>query len=112
MEEWTPKPQESGSLDPPRRRPPTAVGITTPPPPRPRGSEHYSRRSRLQRRARALIGFLTTFGGGVAIGSLFPPAASITVATVLSTLLLALHIRRRRWRRLRSRHQPSASRAA
>jgi hypothetical protein len=109
MEEWTPKPQESGSLDPPRRRPPTAVGIATPPPPRHRGGEHYARPSRL--RARALVGFLGTFGGGVAIGSLLPAAASMTVATGLSTLLLALHIRRRRWRHLRSRHQLSASRA-
>lgn len=33
MSDWTPETQPSGSLEPPRRFPPTAVGAMTPPPP-------------------------------------------------------------------------------
>ena len=32
---WAPRPEEKGSLVPPNRRPPTAVGVKTPPPPPP-----------------------------------------------------------------------------
>jgi len=32
-EEWPPKPDPFGALEPPRRNPPTAVGVATPPPP-------------------------------------------------------------------------------
>ena len=30
---WPPKPDPFGALEPPRRNPPTAVGVATPPPP-------------------------------------------------------------------------------
>ena len=112
MEEWTPQPQESGSLGPPRRLPPTAVGIATPPPPRRRDGGHYSRRSRLRRVARAVTGWLVTLASGVAIGSLMPAAASMTIATGLTTLLVALQMRRRRRRYVRSRQSSAAPRAA
>lgn len=52
MDEWIPRPQESGWLEPPRRNPPTAVGVATPPPPgRPRDSRY--RETRMQRVGRA-----------------------------------------------------------
>ena len=52
MDEWHPEPQEEGSLEPPRRRPPTAVGVATPPPPRgPRPSRYFE--TRMQRIGRA-----------------------------------------------------------
>jgi|SRR5688572_9782845 len=47
---WPPKPDPFGDLQPPRRNPPTAVGVATPPPPagNPRYYDrHVSRRSRL-----------------------------------------------------------------
>ena len=34
FEDWTPPTDPKGSLEPPKRRPPTAVGVMTPPPPR------------------------------------------------------------------------------
>jgi hypothetical protein len=46
---WPPKPDPFGDLQPPRRNPPTAVGVATPPPPagNPRYYDlHVSRRSR------------------------------------------------------------------
>jgi hypothetical protein len=53
MDEWLPEPLAEGSLEPPRRHPPTAVGVATPPPPRgPRRSRF--RGSRMQRIARLL----------------------------------------------------------
>ena len=36
-ESHTPEPEPSSALGPPRRWPPTAIGVATPPPPRPRG---------------------------------------------------------------------------
>lgn len=112
MDEWAPSPQESGSLDPPRRVPPTAVGIATPPPPRRRDGEHYVRQSRLHHVARATVGFLTTGGSAMALASLLPTAASMTVVIALAGLLLAFHVRRRRWRHVRAHRQRSASSAA
>jgi hypothetical protein len=32
-DEWPPRPDPFGALEPPRRNPPTAVGVATPPPP-------------------------------------------------------------------------------
>ena len=53
---WPPKPDPFGALEPPRRNPPTAVGLATPPPPagQPR---YYDRRvSRRRRLASAFAG--------------------------------------------------------
>jgi hypothetical protein len=53
---WPPKPDPFGALEPPRRNPPTAIGLATPPPPagQPR---YYDRRvSRRRRLASAFVG--------------------------------------------------------
>src|SRR5687768_7425046 len=48
MDEWSPTPEERGWLEPPRRRPPTAIGVATPPPPPgPRRSQHKTRLQRI-----------------------------------------------------------------
>ena len=61
MDEWLPDPQEQGSLEPPRRRPPTAVGVATPPPPRgPRRSRY--REGRIHRIGRILAQLAVSIG--------------------------------------------------
>lgn len=45
MREFEPVPQPSGSLEPPRRFPPTAVGVETPEPePQPRAARGFAQR--------------------------------------------------------------------
>lgn len=61
MDEWLPEPQEQGWLEPPRRRPPTAVGVATPPPPR--GPErHYETRMERIGRLFTQLAFATALG--------------------------------------------------
>jgi hypothetical protein len=71
MDEWLPEPQEAGSLEPPRRPPPTAVGVATPPPPRGPLRSRY-RHTRMERigRAFALLAVSTFFG--LAAGEFMP----------------------------------------
>ena len=47
-----PEPESWGSLEPPRRRPPTAIGVLTPPPPRRPDADHTDGGFLLQRIAR------------------------------------------------------------
>jgi hypothetical protein len=63
MDEWTPDPQEHGWREPPRRRPPTAIGVATPPPPRgPHPTRHYETRMQRIGRAFSLLAFATACG--------------------------------------------------
>lgn len=53
---WHPEPDPFGALEPPRRKPPTAVGVATPPPPG-RSPRYYDRHvSRRRRLAEAFAG--------------------------------------------------------
>jgi hypothetical protein len=73
---WPPKPDPFGELGPPRRNPPTAVGVATPPPPpgEPLYYDlHVSRRRRLA----------TAFAGTVL-------AASATTVATLGSIWWAL----------------------
>lgn len=66
-EDRTPTPEPWGGLEPPDRRPPTAIGVMTPPPPR-RPSEPY-RASDLRRRL--ALGFVgvTVIATGVGVAA-------------------------------------------
>jgi hypothetical protein len=71
MKDWTPDPQESGWREPPRRRPPTAVGVATPPPPhRPRRAEYFE--TRMQRIGRLFSQMAFATACGLAAGEFVP----------------------------------------
>jgi hypothetical protein len=53
---WPPKPDPFGELGPPRRNPPTAVGLATPPPPAGRPLYYDLHVSRRRRLASAFLG--------------------------------------------------------
>ena len=73
---WPPHPDPFGSLEPPRRNPPTAVGLATPPPPA--GQPRYYDR-RVSRRLR----LASAFAGTVL-------AASATTVATLGSVWWAL----------------------
>lgn len=62
---FQPEPDPRGQRLPPRRNPPTAVGVATPPPPRRRDS-HGDRTA--ARRRRLAIAFIATVLGGSGLG--------------------------------------------
>ena len=65
-DEYTPSPESWGRLDPPRRNPPTAVGLLTPPPPHRRRSAGTYRSSLRVRLAQGFVGVLAVgVGSGV-----------------------------------------------
>jgi hypothetical protein len=76
---WPPDPETGGALNPPNRRPPTAVGVATPPPP---DEEPRYRNHLLRLRRRLAEGFTGAVFAGSAVG----------IATVgsLATSLLAV----------------------
>lgn len=91
MDEWIPEPQEQGWLEPPRRRPPTAVGVATPPPPRgPRFSRY--RETRMQRIRRVLGQILVSATLGLAAGAFIQ-------MPILIAMLFGLIGTRSAWRR-------------
>ena len=53
---WPPTPDPFGALEPPRRNPPTAVGVATPPPPGGQPLYYDLRISRRRRLASAFVG--------------------------------------------------------
>lgn len=53
---WPPKPDPFGALEPPRRNPPTAVGVATPPPPHGQPLYYDLRVTRARRLATAFVG--------------------------------------------------------
>ena len=76
-DEWLPKPDPFGGLEPPRRNPPTAIGLATPPPPS--GEPWYLDRRALRRRRMA-----SAFAGSVLVAS----ATSLaTLGSVWSALV-------------------------
>ena len=77
-DEWIPKPDPFGGLEPPRRNPPTAIGLATPPPP---NAPRYQDRRAMRRRRMA-----SAFAGGVLVASATTLA---TVGTVWSALVSA-----------------------
>jgi len=89
MEDWSPDPLEHGSLEPPRRRPPTAVGVATPPPPR-RPSRFHETRTRHIRRTVGQILLSATLGLA---------AGAFIQTPVLLALLFGLIGMRSQWRR-------------
>jgi hypothetical protein len=91
MDEWIPEPLEHGWLEPPRRRPPTAVGIATPPPPREPRFPRY-RETRMRRIRRALGQIVVSVSLGLAAGAFIE-------APVLFALLFGLLGLRSAWRR-------------
>jgi hypothetical protein len=91
MDEWIPEPLEQGWREPPRRRPPTAVGVATPPPPRGPLSSRYGE-SRLRRVRRALGQILVSVSLGLAAGA-------FVETPVLIALLFGFLGVRAAWRR-------------
>lgn len=83
MDEWIPEPQEQGWLEPPRRRPPTAVGVATPPPPHgPRRSRYYETRMQRIGRLFAQLAFSTAFG--LAAGTFLPLPILVSCLVILT----------------------------
>src|SRR5690348_16422193 len=105
MSDWKPDPQEKGWLEPPRRNPPTAVGVATPPPPHRRRS-HY-RESGLKRAARAIGVASVGLTAGVAAGVFAPLSISIALRAGLTGVAIM-----RRMLRARTRRRAAAWRAA
>jgi hypothetical protein len=97
MKDRTPEPKPDGFLDPPRRFPPTAVGVATPPPPRGH-RRNFRGESRLRRRVKSAARLLLFLSAGATLGSILPLAASATILAGLSASLVALRIRLRRWK--------------
>src|ERR1043165_9875624 len=88
MDDWTPDPQPFGSLEPPRKHPPTAVGVATPPPP----GRPYRRTSRRRNRRKASVMFAITLvaaGAGVLAGVELSVAALMRIGAWLSAAELA-----------------------
>ena len=102
MSEWTPEPQEFGWLEPPRKLPPTAVGVATPPPPHRPNRVAARRRSRLLRIASAVALGLTTVGAGMFIGLDLSLPTLLEIGAGLTTLEIAT-----RFARGRRRFQPA-----
>jgi hypothetical protein len=102
MNDWTPEPQPFGWLEPPRKYPPTAVGVATPPPPR--RPHRRSTRSRWHFRKIAAVAALgvATSSAGIAAGIALPLNALYEVGAGLTALEVATWFVRVRRRRLRS----------
>src|SRR3954469_17126901 len=99
MDEWLPKPEEQGWREPPRRRPPTAVGVATPPPPRgPRRSRY--RATRMQRFGRAFAELMFSTAGGRAAGAFVSMPILVSLLIGLSGGRLILQRRRSRFSKL------------
>jgi putative Ca2+/H+ antiporter (TMEM165/GDT1 family) len=94
-DDWTPDPEPAGDLDPPRRRPPTAIGLLTPPPPRrPRRSVYQP--SALRRRlAQAFLGAWGTCAGVATVTMASHPAAIIggSLLALVGARLLGVSVR-------------------
>jgi hypothetical protein len=111
MDEWIPEPQEHGWLEPPRRRPPTAVGLATPPPPRdPRHSRY--RETRIARVRRVLAQLVFATGLGVAAGEFVPIPILMSLFVGLTGGRLMLKRRRTKLSQLALHFGSSSSRRA
>lgn len=95
-DEWPPAPEPAGDLNPPRRRPPTAVGVRTPPPPpRHPSRSTYLESSRKRRLAQAFLGASGAFAGIAAASIAVHPAAVIggSVLALVGARLLGISVR-------------------
>lgn len=93
MPDWTPEPQTFGWLEPPRRRPPTAVGVATPPPPR---GPHRVVARRTRRTLLDMIGMAGIVGSlGVVAGLELPLGLLTQFAAGLVALETAAVFQRR-----------------
>src|SRR4051812_19833728 len=111
MDEWIPEPQEQGWLEPPRRRPPTAIGVATPPPPRgPRRSRY--RETRMQRIGRAFAQLMFSTAVGLAAGTFVPVPILLSLLAGLTGGRLILQRRRSRFSKLLLNFGSSTSRRA
>ncbi len=89
MDDWTPEPQVFGWLEPPRKFPPTAVGVATPPPPR-RPHRRLRRAGWPPRRIAAVLALaLATSGAGIAAGIELPVSALLEAGAGLTAIELA-----------------------
>lgn len=111
MDDWLPTPQEEGWREPPRRRPPTAIGVATPPPPRgPRRSIYHETRMQRFGRVFSQMAVATAFG--------LAAATFVSMPVLLSSLVcltggrLILQRRRSRFARLALNFGSSSSRRA
>lgn len=99
MDEWIPKPEEQGWLEPPRRRPPTAVGVATPPPPRdPRRSRY--RETSMQRIGRVFALLAVSTALGLAAGTFVSTPLLLALLAGLTGGRLILQRRRSRFSQL------------
>lgn len=92
-----PEPESWGSLEPPRRRPPTAIGLLTPPPPRrPDADDVYTGFLR-QRLAQGFVG-TTVAALGTAIAAATGGATGFSIGAILAlggARIIGLAFRRR-----------------
>jgi hypothetical protein len=81
---WQPVPDPFGSLEPPGRNPPTAVGVATPPPPRGKPSSFNRHVLRRRRLASAFVGTALTASATflVVAGSLWTAFAGAGLGSV------------------------------
>lgn len=90
--DFVPDPDPSGRLDPPRRNPPTAVGVLTPPPPPRRTPSGVYRSSLRARLAQGFVGVVAVgVGSGIvaAASGVIGVAAGVAVALTGAPLLFA-----------------------
>jgi len=118
-----PIPLEQGSLDPPDRNPPTAVGTATPPPPfRGRFGSGYRRtwvriwvRIAVFTLGGSLLAWLAPWRLLAVVGLGVALTGPLVVVTMLWSLYVAPRLRRRRenrWIRLRQAGLPAGKRPA
>src|SRR5436853_3859738 len=91
---FRPEPEESGFLEPPRRRPPTAVGTATPPPRKPYKPGNYRGfRSRTHIAAQSVLA--SSLGGCAmaAFGTLTPWGLLLGAASLAGTIVMVARIR-------------------
>src|SRR5687767_13107424 len=81
--ELEPQPQESGSLGPPRRKPPTAVGTMELPPPRPPRGRYPARLLLVRRIALGVLAVVLLTVGGALLWPLgWRAVAGVTLVAV------------------------------
>ncbi|MBX3175314.1 MAG: hypothetical protein KF709_12945 [Gemmatimonadaceae bacterium] len=82
-DEWAPEPEPAGNLQPPRRNPPTAVGVLTPPPPHRPQRTRYRASSLRRRLAQAFLGASGAFAG-IAAASIATHPVAVAAGSLLA----------------------------
>src|SRR5262245_54872792 len=110
---FRPEPEESGSLQPPRRNPPTAVGTATPPPRRPYKPGNYRYfRSKTRLAAYSLLASSLGCCSAAAFVTLAPWGLVFGAASLVGCIAVAVRIRNDAVTRRARRTDTSATRAA